>query len=96
MAFLAFTVSMIIGLWVDNPFTTVIGRSLLMMFIFYALGATLSLIGQKVIRENFDAEAQRLSQSSEAQAEEVIEVPQDVSNENLSETQQPEPALSNG
>ena len=73
MAFLAFTVSMIIGLVVDNPFVTVIGRSIVVMFIFYALGAVLSMIGQKVIQENFEAQADTLRDGSQ-ELDEMIDV----------------------
>lgn len=95
MAFLAFTTSMIIGLWVDNPFTVVIGRSVLCLFIFYILGAILSLIGQKVIKENFDAEAERLSQQSSVQSDEILDIPQDDLGGNSSGAQELEPAMSN-
>ena len=74
MAFLAFTVSLIIGLYVDNPFVTVIGRSILVMFIFYMLGAMLSIIGQKVIKENFDAQADALQNESQQELDETIDV----------------------
>lgn len=77
LAFLAFAISMIIGLYVDNPFPTVVVRSILMMFVFFMLGAVLSLIGQKVIRENFDAEADTLiadAQQSGADDDVVAEV----------------------
>ena len=96
MAFLAFTTSMIIGLYVDNPFTTVIGRSVLCLFVFYILGAILSVIGQKVIKENFDAEAERLLQKSSVQSDDTLDIPQDNTDENSSEAQELEPALSDG
>ncbi len=96
LAFLAFTTSMIIGLWVNNPFVTVIGRSILVMFIFYALGAVISLIGQKVIRENFDAEAEILRNKAQQELEEIEDVPQDGLEQMPSETPEPEPAATNG
>ena len=58
MAFLGFSVSMFIGLWVDNPFETVVMRSLVVLMLFYLLGLVLSTVGQKVIVEHFDAESQ--------------------------------------
>ena len=100
MAFLAFTTSLIIGLWVNNPFVTVIGRSILVMFIFYLLGAVLSLIGQKVIKENFDAEAKTLRKEAQQKSKEKEmgkeDVPQDGVEQIPSETPEPEPALANG
>lgn len=95
MAFLAFTTSMIIGLYVDNPFTTVIGRSVLCLFVFYILGAILSVIGQKVIKENFDAEAERLTQQALVQSDDILDIPQDGSEESSSEAQELEPAMGN-
>ena len=96
MAFLAFTTSMIIGLWVNNPFVTVIGRSIMVMFIFYALGAILSLIGQKVIRENFDAQAEILLDNAQQKNEETVDESQENLEKMHSETPVPEPEPANG
>ena len=60
MAFLGFSASMFIGLWVDNPFETVVMRSLVILTLFYLLGLVLSTVGQKVIVEHFDAESQAM------------------------------------
>jgi hypothetical protein len=54
LGLLAFSVSLIIGLYVDNPFITVVQRSILALIIFYILGCVLSVLGQKVIQENFN------------------------------------------
>ena len=53
LAFLGFSVSLIIGLWVNNPFMTVVMRGLYVMVLFYILGCVLAVIGQKVVKENF-------------------------------------------
>ena len=56
MALLGFSTSMFIGLWVDNPFITVVMRSLGVLILFYILGYFLAGIGQKVVEENFNNE----------------------------------------
>ena len=65
MAFLGFSLSLIIGLWVNNPFTTVVSRSLVVLFFSYIFGLMLAGIGQKVIVENFEAERETLAAKSE-------------------------------
>ena len=55
-AFLGFSMSLIIGLYAQNPYTTIILRALTVMVLFYLLGSALAYIGRKVIMENFDAE----------------------------------------
>ena len=42
----------------DNPFETVVTRSLVVLALFYLLGLVLSAVGQKVIVEHFNAESQ--------------------------------------
>ena len=59
-AFIGFSVSLIIGLWVDNPFVTVVLRSLFIMLMFYVLGCVLFVLGQKAVQENFDHETQMI------------------------------------
>ena len=61
MAFLGFSLSMLIGLWVDNPFTTVVFRSLFIMLLFYLLGCLLASLGSRVIVENFEAEKESMT-----------------------------------
>ena len=68
MAFLGFSLSLIIGLWVNNPFTTVVSRSLVVLFFSYILGLILAGIGQKVIIENFDIERESLTAHAEQAA----------------------------
>lgn len=82
MAFLGFSLSLIIGLWVNNPFTTVVSRSLVVLFFSYILGLMLAGIGQKVIVENFEAEREVLAAQSE-QLEQQQEGEQDDSVESL-------------
>ena len=65
LAFLAFSVSLIIGLWVNNPFVTVVLRALWVLALFYILGCLLSIIGQKVIQENFNKETQALQEKDQ-------------------------------
>jgi hypothetical protein len=55
LALLAFSVSLIIGLWVNNPFTTVVQRSIVALIVFYIFGYVLSVLGRKVIQENFES-----------------------------------------
>ncbi len=66
MAFLAFTISLIIGLTVDNSFVTIVARSLVVMFIFYILGCIFAAMGQKVIEENFEHEVEELNANETA------------------------------
>ncbi len=66
MALLAFSCSLVIGLCVGNPFVTVVGRALVVMGIFYVLGLLFGVIGEKVIKENFDVEAQMIRQKTHA------------------------------
>jgi hypothetical protein len=54
LALLAFTTSLVIGLVVNNTFVTVVQRSVVALVFFYALGFLLAVLGQKVIRENFN------------------------------------------
>ena len=68
LAFLAFTVSMFVGLYVGNDFTTVVMRSIAALFVFLVLGIVLSLIGQKVVLENFKREAQALDDLAKERA----------------------------
>jgi len=56
LAFLGFAVSLIIGLYVDNPFNTVVLRALVVLAVFYLLGVTLAALAQRAVQENFDNE----------------------------------------
>jgi A9-like protein len=78
-AFIGFSLSMFIGLWVDNPFVTVVLRSLLIMLLFYVLGCVLFVLGQKAVQENFDTETQDILSAQEtvqAESEEYEELPE--------------------
>jgi len=59
-AFIGFSLSLIIGLWVDNTFVTVVLRSLFIMLVFYVLGCALFVLGQKAVQENFEDETQKI------------------------------------
>jgi uncharacterized membrane protein len=60
MAFMAFSVSMFVGLFVGNDFITVVSRAIVALFVFLILGMVVSMIGQKIVLENFKAEAKAL------------------------------------
>ena len=88
MAFVGFSMSLIIGLCAQNSYTTIIMRALMVMMLFYFLGITLAYLGQKVITENFEAEvaameAERLlkeeasSQQADADADAIETVAED-------------------
>jgi len=66
-----FGISLIIGLWVDNPFVTVVLRGLWVLLLFYILGCLLSVIGQKVVQENFENEVDANEQILQQQAENI-------------------------
>ena len=66
MAFLGFSLSLIIGLWVNNSFITVVQRGLVVLVLFYVLGCLLAGLGQKAVQENFDAQVDALDQEPEA------------------------------
>ncbi len=59
LAFLAFAVSLLIGMFVENTYQTVVWRSLKFMALFYVLGCIFSAIGFKVVQENFEAEIEK-------------------------------------
>lgn len=78
LAFLGFGLSLIIGLWVDNPFITVVSRSLVVLVVFYVLGYLLALIGQKVIVSNFEREKlAALAQIASSDQDEETDLPDD-------------------
>ena len=68
LSLMGFGISLIIGLWVDNSFVTVVLRGLWVLVLFYVLGCLLSIIGQKVVQENFknQVKAQEQAQSQPA------------------------------
>lgn len=67
MAFLAFGVSLVIGLTVNNPFVTVVLRAVLMLAAFYVLGCVLAAVGFHAVEENAARQAQSLRDASQAQ-----------------------------
>jgi len=69
MAFLGFTAALIIGLWVNNPFVTVVQRALMVLVLFYPLGCLLAVLGQKVIKENFDVYVENIGKEGQSQGE---------------------------
>jgi hypothetical protein len=79
---------MIIGLIVDNPFVTVVTRSVMAMFCFYILGCSLSALGQKVIQENFENEFKNENQSDDSPDAEINNV---SDNADLEKVNTPQP-----
>ncbi|MBN1764426.1 MAG: hypothetical protein JW860_04145 [Sedimentisphaerales bacterium] len=73
MAFLGFSLSLIIGLCVGNSFITIIIRALYIMFGFYLLGFFLASLGQKVIEENFESEKENMIMDTPAKKEDIHE-----------------------
>ena len=69
LALLGFALSLVIGLCVGNPFTTLVIRAVLVLVLFYPLGCLLAHLGQKSIQENFDAHAQTLRPPAPAPAD---------------------------
>ena len=60
LGFLGFAISLIIGLYVGNPFVTLVLRATGILVVFYILGLILAAVGHKVVQENFEAEAEQL------------------------------------
>lgn len=65
---MAFSVSMFVGLFVGNDFITVVSRSIVALFVFLVLGMVVSMIGQKIVLENFKAETKALDEESKDKA----------------------------
>ena len=84
LSLVGFGISLIIGLWVDNPFVTVVLRGLWVLLLFYILGCLLSVIGQKVVQENFENEVKSIEQAQLQQTENA-EYDNAVSSEQLNE-----------
>jgi hypothetical protein len=63
IAFLGFGLSLVIGLWVNNPFNTLVLRSLVVLLVFYIIGYILAALGQKAIQENVDTEIETHQQA---------------------------------
>lgn len=56
LAFLGFGFSLIIGLFTGNSFVTIVFRALIVLFFAYIFGCIMSLIGQKIVHDNFQTE----------------------------------------
>lgn len=54
LAFLAFAVSIVIGLVVGNPVRVILGRSILALFAFYILGTLLAWVSDRILAERVD------------------------------------------
>ena len=81
LAFLGFTASLLIGMFVNNPYETVLWRSMGIMIIFYVLGCMFSAIGFKVIQENFEAEIEDPQTESDEQADDTRSAGDEVATE---------------
>ena len=94
MAFLGFSMSLIIGLYVNNEFVTTVLRSLVVLVVFYILGCLFSFIGQKAIQENFENEVKRKQQEEQEQQsqQEQQEIDMEQSPQRPLEAQASEPA----
>ena len=80
LAFLGFAASLLIGIFVNNSYGTVILRALGVMIVFYILGCLFSAIGFKVIQENFEAEIEETQAESESQPTETRSAGDDAAN----------------
>ena len=85
MAFIGFSLSLIIGLWVNNTFITVVLRSLFVMLVFYLMGFLLAHLGQKTVQENFDNEREQLNKTAKEEDQQISQQP-DESPENIQQT----------
>ena len=91
VAFVAFSVSLIIGLLVNNPFVTVVLRSLFALMVFYFLGLIIAGLGQMVIIENFNAESEALIAQAVAEHEAAAE--QALAEKAKEKSQEQQPAM---
>ncbi len=66
LGFLAFGLSLLIGLYVGNSFITVVLRSIIAMIAAYVLGVVLAGLGQRAVMENLETEAARLREQAVA------------------------------
>jgi hypothetical protein len=66
MAFLGFGCALVIGLSVGNPFVTVVTRGVVVLVAFYGLGFVLGSVGQKVVQDDFDKQANALRTAQDA------------------------------
>ena len=66
---LGFGLSLIIGLYVDNPFETVILRAVAVLAVFAVLGYVLASLGSKAVQENFDNAMEIAELEAQAQAQ---------------------------
>ena len=69
LGFLGFGISLIIGLYVGNPFVTLVLRATCVLMVFYILGLILASLGHKVVQENFETQAEELLAEAKAKAE---------------------------
>lgn len=73
LGLLGFGISLIVGLYVGNSFITLVMRAIAVMLLAYVFGYVVATLGQKVVEENFEAEAAELRAQAEADARERLE-----------------------
>jgi len=83
MAFLGFSLSLIIGLLTGNSFVAIVTRAVVILFLFYILGCLLAGLGRKVIVQNFQAEAEAIAEAAKRK------VADNTSKKNSTETSVP-------
>ena len=52
LGLLAFTTTIVAGLWVHNPVAIILSRALIAMFVFCVIGAVMGAAAQVVVREH--------------------------------------------
>ena len=72
LAFFAFAVSLIIGLYVGNSFVTLVLRSLVVLILTYILGVILTSLGQKAVMENLERQIAEFHSDAEQDSQDSI------------------------
>jgi hypothetical protein len=96
LAFFAFAVSLVIGLYVGNTFVTVVLRSLVVLFVAYIVGAILASLGQRAVLENVEAETPDVNATAEVVepgAPEATQVAPEPVSQDIAAQPPPEPAM---
>ena len=90
LAFMGFAATLVIGLWVNNPFITVVQRALCVLVLFYPLGCLLAALGRKVIQENFDAHVKSVENQNESTSNDEKDINPEQKQQN---NNQPQPSV---
>jgi len=78
LALLAFSSAIIAGLWVGNPFETILTRAWLTMVAFFVLGAIAGAVVQAVVDEH---QLQKLIEQQESEENQQNVQQEDISND---------------